>query len=133
MRHHGMTSRYDITFSKSEATSRKGEHWRHLGLNSTMAVSFSARLQERLKKCCRDAPAIGPSIMFECRTVSELVSYLQLTRSAYSHSLSEKPKMPERSLEATYVRHVVSLGTLCMTAQAMGPAEEGEGESQCYM
>lgn len=121
--------------SESEPTSRKGEHWRHLGLNSTMAVSFSARLQERFfQKCCRDAPAIGPSIMFECRTVSELVSYLQqFTRSAYSHSLSEKPKTPERSLDATYVRHVVSLGTLCMTAQATGPAEEGEGESQCYM
>lgn len=114
----------------------EGEHWRHLGLNSTMAVSFSARLQERLKKWCRDAPAIGPSIMFECSTVSELVSYLfeQFARS--THSLSEIPKIgqwqlpsneenifspPERSLDATdvRVRHVVSLGTLCMTAQAM--------------
>lgn len=127
-----------MTSSESEPTSRKGEHWRHLGLNSTMAVSFSARLQESLKKCYRDAPAIpaiGPSIMFECRTVSELVSYLQqFTSSAYSHySLSETPQTPEGSLEATYVRHVVSLGTLCMTAQAMGPAEEGEGESQCYI
>ena len=98
-----------------------------------MAVSFSARLQERLKKWCRDTPAIGPSIMFEYRTVSELVSYLleQSTGSAYS--LAEKPtgQWQQRCLDATYVRHVVSLGTLCMTAQAMGPpAKEGDGETQ---
>ena len=93
-----------------------------------MAITFSARLQARLNKCCKaycKAPAIGPSIMFECRTVSELVSYLlqQLSQSqnlemGWSSPESTK-NLPHRSSnDPLVVRHVVSLGTLCMTAQA---------------
>eukprot|EP00438_Fugacium_kawagutii_P000824 Skav235109 [mRNA] locus=scaffold711:286088:290602:+ [translate_table: standard] len=55
----------------------EGEHWRHLGLNSTMATYFSAGLQDKLKKCLgKDVPKIPPSIMFQYATVSELVSFL---------------------------------------------------------
>eukprot|EP00913_Durusdinium_trenchii_P012028 g11300.t1 len=126
----------------------EGEHWRHLGLNSTMATSFSARLQERLQTTWTtfSRTPVRPSIMFECRTMSELVSHLvhlgnphdpqggqegsrtenpldrestARTRSAPEGSSGARLAAPVGEAQVKWVRHVVSLGTLCMTAQAM--------------
>lgn len=71
--------------------------------------------------------------MFEYPTVSELVSHLALLNKNEKHSesqeneenpcvealeLKENFEPPKRSqVDMGLVRHVVSLGTLCMTAQ----------------
>ena len=100
-----------------------------------MAITFSASLEARLTACNILQPgSLRPSLMFEYPTVSELVSHLALLSKSEKHSesqeneenpcvegleLKENLEPPKRSQVdmGLLVRHVVSLGTLCMTAQ----------------
>lgn len=92
-----------------------------------MATYFSVGLQDKLKKCFgADVPKLPPSIMFEYSTVSELVSYLSdyLSQIDAKDAVRHSPATLTEALRCNpdtntlRVRHVVSLGTLCMTAQA---------------
>ncbi|CAJ1350765.1 unnamed protein product [Effrenium voratum] len=86
--------------------------WRQLGLNSSMAAPFAAILERRLS--FRAGFTLNASLMFQHPTVPRLVAAL----AAFVATSDDSPA-PEAAPETAVVRHVVSLGTLCMTAQAM--------------
>ncbi|OLQ07141.1 Polyketide synthase PksJ [Symbiodinium microadriaticum] len=90
------------------------EEWRHLGLTSSMAAAFAVALGRSLSLQWpqRRWPALGAATMFECATVSRLVAKLLQEEKAAEAA----PASLDRRGAA---RHVVSLGSLCMTAQAM--------------
>ncbi len=101
-----------------------------------MAITFSASLEARLTTCTVLRPgSLRPSLMFEYPTVSELVSHLASLLNKSEHLESQENEensrvegllelkenfQPPKRLQVDMgllVRHVVSLGTLCMTAQ----------------
>ena len=81
------------------------EEWRDLGLNSSMAVAFSAHLARRLHR------SVHPSAIFQHPTVSKLVAFLEGPSQVASQVSQASQEMDK------VVRHVVSLGSLCMTTQ----------------
>ena len=85
-----------------------------------MAIFFSTTLEARLKTRLRKAPlpTIGPSLIFEYPTLSELVAFLIEPDPEPNEREELQPERSSLGKAKIRVRHVVSLGTLCMTAQA---------------
>eukprot|EP00439_Symbiodinium_sp_Y106_P032833 s1249_g3.t3 len=112
-----------VTHQKTEESDR-GEEWRHLGLTSSMAAAFGIALGRSLSLQWpqRRWPALGAATMFECATVSRLVAKLLQEEAVAVEPVqaTEAAAVAPASVgrQGGTVRHVASLGSLCMTAQA---------------
>jgi len=109
-----------IDDASSVAVDKSALPWQEYGLNSTMSVFFNALLNARLHVQWPQhhslIPPVPSSVMFAHPTPVSLAAFLRESCCARpSMSYSSSPNAA-RSAE---IQHVVSLGTLCMTAQTM--------------